>query len=157
MINKHENEKCGNVYTHTGFSLKPFDSKGFRFQRKFRLKEFSTLIIYRFPLLIDKNHLIVIDFYRLTTTWCNYARNYTDIILKGCTDLNRENWSPTKLPISAIRKNVKVTIAWSFDFQLQLNVQWIYRLQGLSSQFFNEQMNKCIVWSLEFQLQLNVQ
>ena len=68
MINKHENEKCGNVYTHTGFSLKPFDSKGFRFQRKFRLKEFSTLIIYRFPLLIDKNHLIVIDFYRLTTT-----------------------------------------------------------------------------------------
>ena len=54
MINKHENEKCGNVYTHTGFSLKPFDSKGFRFQRKFRLKEFSTLIIYRFPLLIDK-------------------------------------------------------------------------------------------------------
>ena len=51
-------------------------------KRKFRLKDFSTLIIYGFPLLIDKNHLIAIDFYRLTITWCNYARNYTDIILK---------------------------------------------------------------------------
>ena len=52
------------------------------------------------------------------------------------TDRNRENWSPTKLPISAIRKNVKVIIAWSFDFQLQLNVQWIYCLQGFSFQSF---------------------
>ena len=62
-----------------------------------QVKRFSWIDFHRFPLSMDKNHLIAkgpkdfidFDFYLLATPGCNYTQNYSDVILKGRhADLN---------------------------------------------------------------------
>ena len=109
--------------TQTSFSLRPFIlyiiTKTIRFNyiqynlldkdflrvegmSEIQAKRFSWIDVHRFPLSMDKNHLIANDFYLLATPGCNYTQNYTDVILKRRhADLNCK-----KLPNTSHQKKI---------------------------------------------------
>ena len=92
LINKHENKKCGNYYSHKSLSktvtLLYIITGTVRFYNyyikgmpKIQTKRFLWIAFHHFPLLIDKitwSLTIFIDwvFYLLATPGSNYTRNW---------------------------------------------------------------------------------
>ena len=77
-------------------------------------KRFSSIDFHRFPIPVDKNHLIADCFYRFRflsidnsgSPGCNCTRIYTDVILKGWQIQILKNWAPTNLANTSHQKKI---------------------------------------------------